>query len=230
MATLAANHAAVASNSRRCSFIAYLTGARPWQVNLAGRHLFRVAGDKTRRLPKAKHRPVSRLYSYYSGLYSHPAPNTEGCLYSIFRCGAGSGGRGCASLEMQRRGPAAQAALRSGSPAGGHQRWVKKLSAHRGRRGASLKHRARDTRERRTCGKLRISTGLDAARRRGPRVRSFKSAQLRANLRRPDPGVPCPLIFEGRATSRMRLRTGALKHAFVQPFLLINSDSYRSAQ
>ena len=34
----------------------------------------------------------------------YPAPNTEGCLYSIFRCGAGSGGRGGVS-EMRHHQP-----------------------------------------------------------------------------------------------------------------------------
>jgi hypothetical protein len=34
-------------------------------------------------------RPLQRIY-----LFAHPALATEGCLYSIFRCGAGSGGRG----------------------------------------------------------------------------------------------------------------------------------------
>jgi hypothetical protein len=45
--------------------------------------------------------PLLVLYSHY------PAPTTEGCLYSIFRCGAGSGGRQGAS-EMRRKFPSRQ--------------------------------------------------------------------------------------------------------------------------
>ena len=151
-------------------------------------------------------------------------PHTEGCLCSIFRCGAGSGGRSGAS-EMRRQIPlpavqaaSSQRACRAplgprdgdarqpvtGLPAVdlGPQRWIGVLAdeegrlkreVHRGRCGASLKHRARDARR---TADLRLSTGFrQASMSRGVEVRgSVGTLAFRA---------PSVLSFEAR---RMQFR------------------------
>ena len=156
-------------------------------------------------------------------------PHTEGCLCSIFRCGAGSGGRSGAS-EMRRQIPqsavqAASSRRASRAPLGprdgdarqpvtglpavdlGPQRWIGALadeegrlkrSVHRGRCGASLKHRARDARR---TADLRLSTGFrQASMSRGVEVRgsvetlafrapsAFSGTQRRSLRRRPARG------------------------------------------
>jgi hypothetical protein len=94
----------ISSSDPNRTFMAAVRVARYWASTCACSSRQRI--DK-RRAKKTYPRSFRRAY-----LCCHPALVTEGCLYSIFRCGAGSGGRG---VPPQRRrcgawGPAAQVA------------------------------------------------------------------------------------------------------------------------
>jgi hypothetical protein len=163
--------------------------------------------------PRMLHRPARRRALDFNPTIDYipiyPALVTEGCLISILRHGAGSGGRGM-TLRWRCGEAARRSKPRSVRPAHAAGRQAVDgaplpkgeafLEVHRGLRGANLKHRARDA-----LGladlRFRISTSLDVARRRGPWVRALLVCAICVNLSAPrTPGVPRALgTFRERA-------------------------------